>query len=56
MKLLIWNLKISLPLLNLIALEILSTNYIMYILLKLKPGSLPLAIELHQPGIQQEGM
>ena len=23
----------------------------MYILLKLKPGSLPLAIELHQPGI-----
>ena len=46
----IWNLKISLPLLNLIALEILSTNY-MYILQKLKPGSLPLAIELHQPAI-----
>ena len=46
----IWNLKISLPLLNLTALEILSTNY-MYILLKLEPGSLLLAIELHQPGI-----
>ena len=46
----IWNLKISLPLLNMIALEILSTNYV-YVLLKLKPGSLPLAIELHQPGI-----
>ena len=30
--------------------EILSTNY-MYILQKLKLGSLPLAIELHQPGI-----
>ena len=33
-----------------IALEILSTNY-MYILQKLKPRSLSLATELHQPGI-----
>ena len=49
----IWNLKylkMSLTLLSLTALPILSTNY-MYILLKLKPGSLPLVIELHQPGI-----
>ena len=46
----IWNLKISLQLLNLIALKILITNY-MYILWKLKPGRLPLAIELHQPEI-----
>ena len=56
MKLMIWNLKITTTKLD-------STRnsehklydswyiYIMYILLKLKPGSLPLAIELHQPGI-----
>ena len=54
----IWNLKISLPLLNLIIDNDSTRNSehklyynILYIWLKLKPGSLPLAIELHQPGI-----
>ena len=48
----IWNLKISIFTTTKldIAPKILSTNY-MYILLKLKPGSLLLAIDLHQPGI-----